>query len=291
MRINRDFFQEILNNALNEEIKVLYFSSISGGCIHNAQKVSTDMGIYFIKLNKSSDVNMFKTEYSGLKLLSNANEIEVPSPITYGTANGQAYLLLEFINSQHRKKDFWIDFGQSMAHLHMNHKNDQYGLSYNNYIGRLDQFNDFRNDWLSFFIHQRLEVQLKLAFDNGYVNRNYLDQFERFYKILPDILPEEPPSLLHGDLWSGNFMTGEEGQPVIIDPAVYYGNREIELSFTKMFGGFDSIFYETYHEVYPLSPGFDNRVEVYNIYPYLVHVNLFGTSYLSGVDRVIKRYS
>jgi fructosamine-3-kinase len=104
-------------------------------------------------------------------------------------------------------------------------------------------------------------------------------------------MPEEPPSLLHGDLWSGNFITGEEGQPVIIDPAVYYGNREIELSFTQMFGGFDSIFYDAYREMYPLSPGFNNRVEVYNIYPYLVHVNLFGTSYLSGVERVIKRYT
>jgi fructosamine-3-kinase len=291
MSFNREFFQEILENVLDNEIKVLHFSSISGGCIHHAQKVSTDKGTYFMKLNKSSDVNMFKTEFAGLESLASAKEINVPSPITYGTKSGQAYLLLEFINSRNRMGNFWMDFGQSLARLHMNHQNDQYGLSYNNYIGRLDQFNDFSNDWLSFFIHQRLEVQLKLAFDNGYVNRDYLERFERFYKILPDIIPEEPPSLLHGDLWSGNFITGEEGQPVIIDPAVYYGNREIELSFTQMFGGFDSIFYDAYREMYPLSPGFNNRVEVYNIYPYLVHVNLFGTSYLSGVERVIKRYT
>jgi fructosamine-3-kinase len=131
MSFNREFFQEILENVLDNEIKVLHFSSISGGCIHHAQKVSTDKGTYFMKLNKSSDVNMFKTEFAGLESLASAKEINVPSPITYGTKNGQAYLLLEFINSRNRMGNFWMDFGQSLARLHMNHQNDQYGLSYN----------------------------------------------------------------------------------------------------------------------------------------------------------------
>jgi fructosamine-3-kinase len=291
MRILNETISEILQNSLEEEVEVLDISPISGGCIHHAQKVRTDKGLYFIKINKASDENMFNTEYSGLQLLGSANEIDIPKPIASGSYHNQSYLILEFIESQYRKSDFWIDFGQSLASLHRKHQNDRYGLSYNNYIGRLDQVNDFHEDWLTFFIEKRLEVQLKLAYDNRYVDQSYLSRFKDFYNKLPDLLPVEPPSLLHGDLWSGNFMTGAEGQPVIIDPAVYYGNREIELSFTQMFGGFDRLFYDSYYEAYPLALGFDNRVEIYNIYPHLVHVNMFGTSYLGGVTSVLRKYT
>lgn len=291
MHIHNETVGKILQNSLEQKVKVLDISPISGGCIHHAQKVRTDRGLYFIKINKALDENMFKTEFSGLQLLETANEIDVPTPIAFGSYNNQAYLILEFIESQYRKSDFWIDFGKSLANLHRKHQNDRYGLSYNNYIGRLDQINDFHEDWLTFFIERRLEIQLKLAYNNRYIDRSYLSRFKDFYNKLPDLLPIEPPSLLHGDLWSGNFMTGAEGQPLIIDPAVYYGNREIELSFTQMFGGFDRLFYNSYFEAYPLEPGFDNRVEIYNIYPHLVHVNMFGTSYLGGVTSVLRRYT
>jgi fructosamine-3-kinase len=289
--ISKELIQVILNRDLDDDIKVLELSSIAGGCIHNAQKVKTNKGLFFIKLNKSSHLDMFKTEFSGLELLAGANEIDVPTPISNGIESGQAYLMTSFVDSRQRKDDFWIDFGQSLALLHKKHQNNQYGLSYDNYIGRLDQYNNFQNEWIPFFISQRLEVQLKLAYDNGYVDRTYLECFSRFCIVLPDLLPEEPPSLLHGDLWSGNFMTGEKGQPVVVDPAVYYGNREIELSFTRMFGGFDALFYRTYHDIFPLAPGFDDRVEIYNLYPHLVHVNMFGGSYLNGVTPVLRKYT
>jgi len=287
---NLQVFQSIIDQVFDSQAEVLDASPISGGCIHNAQKVETSQGVYFIKMNQSADLNMFRTELSGLELLAAAGEIDVPVPLGAGLAGSQAFLVLDFIRSTMRKSNFWTIFGQSLANLHKNHHNDQYGLSYPNYIGRLDQYNDFRTDWITFFIEQRLEVQLRLAFDNRYVDRAFLDQCQQFYKKLPDLLPIEPPSLLHGDLWSGNFMTGAEGQPVIIDPAVYYGNREIELSFTRMFGGFDREFYASYQDTYPLNPGFELRVDIYNIYPHLVHVNLFGSAYLGGVVPVVKRY-
>lgn len=290
MAVTKEIIQGIIDNTIAEQPEVIGVSPVSGGCIHNAQKVITSKGNYFVKVNRASDLNMFETEYSGLELLARAGEINVPEPISSGVIDGQAYLLLNFINSASRKRSFWHDFGAAMASLHKNHQNDQYGLSYSNYIGRLDQFNEFSDDWISFFIGQRLEVQFRLAFDNGYIDRPYLEKCKRFYQKLPDLLPVDPPSLLHGDLWSGNYMTGEEGQPVIIDPAVYYGHREIELSFTKMFGGFDRQFYRSYIEAYPLESGFENRVDIYNIYPHLVHVNLFGPSYLGGVTPVIGRY-
>jgi len=290
MAITKELVQHIICETIDEQLKVINISPISGGCIHNAQKVVTNKGNYFIKMNQASDLNMFKTEYSGLELLRDTGEIDVPEPIACGVRDGQAYLLLNFINSNSRKSSFWNDFGRALANLHKNQCNDRYGLFYDNYIGRLDQFNEFSEDWISFFIEQRLKVQLKLAFDNRYIDRAYLAKCTLFYQKLPELLPVEPPSLLHGDLWSGNFTTGEEGQPVIIDPAVYYGHREIELSFTQMFGGFDRQFYRSYMEAYPLEPGFESRVEIYNIYPHLVHVNLFGSSYLSGVTPVIRRY-
>jgi fructosamine-3-kinase len=291
MGISKEIVQSIINEAIEDQPQVLNVSPVSGGCIHNAQKINTSSGNYFVKVNHAADLNMFETEYSGLELLASSGEINVPEPISSGVIDGQAYLLLNFINSSSRKSSFWYDFGNAMARLHKFHQNDRYGLSYSNYIGRLDQYNEFSEDWISFFIGQRLEIQLRLAFDNGYIDRSYLQSCARFYQRLPDLLPVEPPSLLHGDLWSGNFMTGKEGQPVIIDPAVYYGNREIELSFTKMFGGFDRQFYRSYMEAYPLEPGFENRVDIYNIYPHLVHVNLFGPSYLGGVTPVIRKYS
>ena len=290
MAITKEIVQGIINETIGEQSEVIGISPVSGGCIHNAQKVITNKENYFVKMNHASDSNMFRTEYSGLELLASAGEINVPEAIAYGVKDGQAYLLLNFIDSNARKSSFWNDFGVAMANLHKNHCNDRYGLSYNNYIGRLDQFNDFSENWISFFIDKRLEVQLKLAFENNYIDRAYLANCARFYQKLPDLLPADPPSLLHGDLWSGNFMTGEEGQPVIIDPAVYYGHREIELSFTQMFGGFDRQFYRSYMEAFPLEPGFESRVEIYNIYPHLVHVNLFGPSYLSGVTPVIRRF-
>lgn len=290
MANTKELVQHILYETIDDQLEVIDIAPVSGGCIHNAQKIVTDKGNYFIKMNHASDLNMFKTEYSGLELLASTKEIDVPAPIASGVQDGQAYLLLNFIDSGQRERSFWNDFGHALANLHKNHINDQYGLSYSNFIGRLDQFNEFSADWISFFTEQRLEVQLKLAFDNGYIDRSYLENCTRFYKKLPDLLPIEPPSLLHGDLWSGNFMTGEDGQPVIIDPAVYYGNREIELSFTQMFGGFDRQFYRSYMEVYPLESGFDGRVDIYNIYPHLVHVNLFGPSYLGGVTPVIRKY-
>ncbi len=291
MTITKEIVQGIINESIADQPAVAGISPVSGGCIHNAQKITTSQGNYFVKLNNASDLNMFETEYSGLQLLAEAGEINVPEPISSGVIDGQAFLLLNFINSSVRKGGFWNDFGSSMARLHKFHQNDRYGLSYSNYIGRLDQYNEFSDDWISFFIEQRLAIQLRLAFDNGYIDKSYLNNCTRFYRQLPGLLPAEPPSLLHGDLWSGNFMTGEAGQPVIIDPAVYYGNREIELSFTKMFGGFDQQFYRSYMEEYPLELGFEDRVDIYNIYPHLVHVNLFGPSYLGGVTPVIRKYS
>ena len=284
------FFKKVLSSSLGTDIVVLDYAHLSGGCIHNAFKLNTNRGTFFIKYNKPSDLEMFKTELYGLKLLYDTHEINIPQAIDCDVIDGKSFLLLEYLEASKKMPDFWEKFGSSLANLHSKYQRDNYGLEHNNFIGRLHQNNDIHDNWIEFFIDNRLEAQLKLAFNNHLVGNEYFDRFARFYKVLPDLLPLEPPSLLHGDLWSGNFITAADGYAALIDPAIYYGNREIELSFTTMFGGFESRFYETYNEVFPLAPGFNQRIDIYNLYPYLVHVNLFGSSYLSGVDPVIRKY-
>jgi protein-ribulosamine 3-kinase len=283
------FYEAILEKNLKQTVSIGEYSSIGGGCIHQAMKVKTSHGIFFVKSNRSEDADMFEKEFQGLKVLRESSELTIPDPLGFGTYDRKSYLITEFIESGVRSADFWERFGTGLAKLHRHHA-DRFGFDQDNYIGRLPQKNDYYDSWIDFFIEMRLEVQLKIAVDLQRIDSTFSKRFRKFFSYLPDLLPEERPSLLHGDLWSGNFMTGPAGDAVLIDPAVYNGHREIEMSFTRMFGGFDQIFYDSYQDEYPLEPGFDNRVDIYNLYPYLVHVNLFGNSYLGGVERVISLF-
>jgi fructosamine-3-kinase len=197
---------------------------------------------------------------------------------------------MEYIESVTPAKDYWEDLGISLAEMHKRSKSDHYGLNYDNYIGKLPQQNTIHEDWIDFFIQFRLDVQLNLAIKNQLVSAEFIRQYRQLYKLLPELLPVDQPALLHGDMWSGNVMVGHDGKACLIDPAVYFGHREIELSFTLMFGGFGRDFYDAYQATYPLAPGFEARVDIYNIYPHMVHANLFGSSYLGGVERVLDRY-
>jgi fructosamine-3-kinase len=165
-----------------------------------------------------------------------------------------------------------------------------FGLDHENYIGSLTQINSVKSDWLDFYINERLGYQLKMAVDHGKLGSGTVQDFEQFYVFLESFLPSEAPSLLHGDLWGGNLMIGSAGEPVIFDPAVYYGNREVDLAMTRLFGGFSSRFYETYNEEFPLLPGYEDRIDVYQLYPLLVHVNLFGGGYISQVKSILNQF-
>jgi protein-ribulosamine 3-kinase len=286
-----DFYAMILGRILSDPVKIRGYSSIGGGCIHHAVNVETvSHGHFFVKSNEPGDAEMFEKEYLGLMKLKEAGSLPVPEPLGYGRDDQFSYIITRYVKSGNRKPDFWEKFAFGLADLHR-HQADKYGLDHDNYIGRLPQRNDYSADWIDFFIRMRLEEQLKFAIDLHRLDQTYLRRFRKLMESLPDLLPEEPPSLLHGDLWSGNFMTGTDGYVMLIDPAVYYGNREIELSFTRMFGGFDGAFYRFYEEAYPLAPGFDARIEIYNLYPTLVHLNLFGNSYLGGIERVLRRFT
>ena len=278
--------------GIGDEIVITDFSYASGGCINTGGVVDSNLGKFFIKWNdKSRFPGMFQAELKGLNLLRGPDVVKVPEPIAALDAGSHSFLITEYISSSSRSDSYWDALGEGLAALHKS-TNDKFGLDHNNYIGSLPQLNTWTNDWLSFYIEHRLEYQTRLAVESGKISASKISKFERFYTGLTSLLPsDEVPSLLHGDLWGGNLMTGPNGEPVIFDPAVYYGNREVDLAMTQLFGGFSPRFYETYHESFPLLPGSDERIEIYQLYPLLVHANLFGGGYISQVEHIVNRYA
>lgn len=277
-----------LADHLGRTVRLQDHRSVSGGCIHNAQKLETDAGTFFLKYNVLAEAANFRAEARGLALLRAANAIALPRVIATGEAEQNAFLLLAHIASAPKKRGFWTEFGQQLAALHRNTA-ATYGLDHDNFIGRLPQANAQTTTWTDFFIHQRLEPQFALANKQGLVDFQLRKQFDALYTRLDTLIPIEPPSLLHGDLWSGNFMVGSAGQPVLIDPAVHYGHREAEIAFTRMFGGFDREFYAAYNATWPLAPGWESRIPLFNLYPLMVHLNLFGRSYLPEIQHTLSK--
>lgn len=264
------------------------FVFAGGGCINQGGKLKTTSGIFFLKWNDEKKFPfMFEAESEGLKLLQRQNAIRIPKVIGNGINDSYQFLLLEYINQKSRSKNYWEALATGLAALHRSFST-HFGLDHDNYIGSLKQYNQQSSSWIHFFIEQRLNIQLKLAIDNGVAPANWPQRFERLYSRLSSLLPEEKPSLLHGDLWSGNLITDEKGEPCLIDPAVYYGNREADLAMTKLFGGFDRDFYTAYQEAFPFQSGYQKRVDLYNLYPLLVHVNLFGSSYSRSVEEILR---
>lgn len=285
-----DSVQQQLQQSLDQEIDSA--QSVSGGSINRAAKIRlADGQTCFLKWNTTADPNMFTVEEKGLQLLNSANTtLRVPDVFVTGeTDNGTGFLLQEFISEGRSAPNSAEEFGQALAALHQHHE-DQYGLDHDNYIGRLPQSNTWHKSWIDFFVEERMQPQLQMATDSGKLGSGTVSHFESMYKQLANIFPEEPPSLLHGDLWGGNYFFDESGVATIYDPAVYYGHREIELAFTHLFGGFPGSFYSAYEESYPLKSGFSKRKDIYNLYPLLVHTNLFGGSYARQVKGIVKRF-
>jgi protein-ribulosamine 3-kinase len=265
-------------------------SAVGGGCIHNAVLLQTNKGPFFLKWNKGPYAfSQLLHEKIGLDYLSEKKVIRTPEVHFLYKVDELALLLLEYIAEGNPATSDWRDFGMSMAELHK-HSLDKFGFKENNFIGSLHQTNEYQDSWADFFIYQRIEPMLKMADQSGFIDASLKKSFSNFYKSVNEIFPEENPALIHGDLWSGNFLFNKNGIPYIFDPAVYYGHREIELSFMKLFGGFSPEFFRSYNEVFPLKKGFEDRVQYYNLYPLLVHVNLFGSSYLQGIKRALSKF-
>jgi fructosamine-3-kinase len=272
------------------DFKLISAKPLGGGSINQVYLLNTSAGTFCLKFNLSDRFpKMFETEALGLKLLSTAGTIRIPEIIFFDSLHDYSFLLLEYITATPRVKNFYTDFGRSLACLHKL-KGKLYGLDYNNYMGSLTQSNCYHVGWVEFFVGERLDKQVKLASGKGLLDASAVKHFEKLYLKLDEILPGEPPCLVHGDLWSGNFIVSEEGKACLIDPAVYYGNREVDIAMSTLFGGFSPEFYSSYNEEYSLQEGWKERLEIYNLYPLLIHLNLFGSSYLGSILSVLRRF-
>lgn len=265
--------------------------SIAGGCINDARIILSNSGKkYFLKTNSSNPKNMFINEANGLKELAKANVITIPKVIYVD----DEIILLDAISTGKKKSNFFEDFGRKFAQLHK-FTHIEYGFYEDNYIGSNPQINiasdEEKNNWVNFFFNKRLKFQFDLAERKGFVTDELRKIFSKLEDKIEDIIyTDEKPSLLHGDLWGGNFIVDENGYACLIDPAVYYGNREADLAMTKLFGGFDSNFYSAYKEEFPLPSGYEYRENIYKLYHILNHLNLFGSSYYSQALYLIEYY-
>lgn len=259
---------------------------VGGGCINNGSQLRTSSGqTFFLKTNHSAPADMFAREAEGLEALRVEEGPRVPQPYLFGPD----FLLLEDLAPAGRQAGYWSVFGQKLAALH-SHVNASFGFAHDNYIGSTPQPNPWTEDGFTFFGEHRLLFQARLARENGLLGKNEMKAVEGLVARLAELVPAQPASLIHGDLWSGNALADAEGRPALIDPAAHYGWAEAELAMTTLFGAFPGTFYAAYQEVCPLDPGFESRYPIYNLYHLLNHLNLFGTGYLGQVQSILRRY-
>ncbi len=282
-----------LGSKLGKIIQLKNFKFSSGGCINETGILETTEGDFFLKWNqKSLYPDMFEKEKRGLELLNSADHnLSTPKPILTRSDEQHIFLILENIVSTWKQPDYWQKLGNGLAQLHRNsHKS--FGLDHDNYIGSLKQTNTENENWLDFFRENRIEFMFKMASDSGFFNKSDKSSLDNMFRQLEELCPDNMhASLLHGDLWSGNLMVDNEGKPCLIDPAVYFGFREMEIAYTELFGRFDEDFYDSYNEEWPLEVGYEERKNIWNLYPLLVHVNLFGGSYATSVKSILNKFS
>nr|WP_321408307.1 fructosamine kinase family protein [uncultured Carboxylicivirga sp.] len=269
---------------------IVHHQMVGGGCIAKTQVIKTEGGDQFF-LKSGFSNTMFRNEANGLRELSKANCIRIPKVIVVD----DDFLLLENIETGIKNGNFFTEFGQAFAQLHQ-YTSTSYGFYEDNYIGATPQENlpslTESNNWTEFYFNKRLKFQFLLAEKNGFSDAEFRRLFNGIERQIYQILDgsEEPPTLLHGDLWGGNYMVDNQNKAVLIDPAVYYGHREADLAMTKLFGGFGPQFYQSYQQTYPLKEGYEYRQNIYLLYHVLNHLNLFGSSYKSQSEQLMRSY-
>jgi protein-ribulosamine 3-kinase len=278
-----------VSRAIGVELLPGSASPLAGGSIHRALRYRTARGAVFLKVGPLAAMPMFVAEAEGLRVLADARAVRVPSVLASGEIDGRSYLCLEWLDLVPPTYTSATQLGARLANLHRC-RADEHGFHQDNFIGRTPQINARAANWVSFLRERRLRPQLELARANN-ADARTLERGERLIESLDAFFTSytPQPSLLHGDLWGGNWGTTRDGEPAIFDPASYYGDRETDLAMTRLFGGFGAEFYAAYDAAWPLDAGATARVELYNLYHVLNHYNLFGGGYLAQARAMIER--
>ncbi|MEL7083631.1 MAG: fructosamine kinase family protein [Cyanobacteria bacterium J06597_1] len=294
--MEREAWDEIasrMSETLGASFAIGNLRSMGGGAANTSHRidgtVNGEQRSFFAKLGSLAESERFRTEALSLKAMHDTNTIRVPEPICWGSLDGSTYLVMDFLQLGGAPAGGPEKLGEQLAAMHR-HTSDRFGWELSNTIGASPQQNGWSSNWIEFFQDKRLGFQLRLARRNGHSGR-WMDDAERVIDRLPTFFDgyDPEPSILHGDLWSGNYGYDRQGNPVIFDPALYYGDREADLAMTELFGGFPAQFYRSYDTAFPLDPGYSRRKILYNLYHLLNHLNIFGTGYMGQVQRSIQQ--
>lgn len=268
---------------------IISYNRVSGGDINHAFQLKTASTDYFLKSNNSTSAKqMLNAEFYGLEILRNANHIKVPEIIEVGNVEHTTYILMEMIESGTGSTRDFYQFGKQLAQLH-NVSHSDFGLEHSNFIGSLPQKNTPSNSWTHFYLKCRLMPQFQLAITKNLLSKEDIPNQNIISNTIDLICKDVEPALLHGDLWSGNFLIEKSGMPILIDPAVYRGDRMVDIAMSKLFGGFHEEFYKGYYEASPKIIFKNQKIALYQLYYLLVHLNLFGISYKPSVISIINR--
>jgi protein-ribulosamine 3-kinase len=283
----------IVSDYLGTPVTRLNMAPIGGGSINQTFQLTTGGGQkFFCKINDAQTFpDLFVKEKRGLEAIGETSVIKVPNVIYCGQQGAQQVLLLEWIEPGATNKAFWKSFGEGLAALHkISHTH--FGGAEDNYMGSVPQQNKWEQNWTDFFIHHRLQPRVQQCRHKDLLTANHTKGFEKVCQRLSQIFSEDSkPCMVHGDLWSGNFMCNTQAQPVLIDPATYFGHRSVDLGMTTLFGGFDPLFYEAYHHHFPLPANYKEQWKTANLYPLLIHLLLFGKSYLPKIEQTLHDFS
>ncbi|MCB0667571.1 MAG: fructosamine kinase family protein [Saprospiraceae bacterium] len=280
-----------IRSLIEKELgKINRITPVGGGDISTAYRITTARHDFFVKVNHGSDASgMFEAERAGLELIRNTGAIRTPEVINLDHFEDGAFLILENIQSKSPSGEDLRNFGIQLAHLHQK-SFENYGGNAANFIGSLPQPNEWSDDWPDFYMVCRLLPQLNMAAERKFLQRKEIPEKAVILESIRPFLSSPHPSLIHGDLWGGNFLIDTEGDPVLIDPAVYYGHHQVDIAMSKLFGGFGREFYNAYYAEMGCAEISQAETDLYQLYYLLVHLNLFGSSYYFPVKKIMDRY-
>ncbi len=281
-----------LINHISEKIglSISSYHSVSGGDISSAYLLQTETRKFFLKVNsKPFALQMFQAEQKGLQAIEETKTIAVPHVHFVDSAGEKSFLMMDFVENKRPDSSDYQRLGTQVARLHQC-TNSDFGFLSNNFIGSLPQSNTPHKNWSEFYWTERVFPQLKMALDNRLITKNDIPSETKAIETFNQIFGNVKPSLLHGDLWGGNYLIAANGTPYLIDPATYYGHSMVDIAMSKLFGGFGQSFYDAYHSILPKTENHDAQIELYQLYYLLVHLNLFGNGYYPGVASILRRY-